>query len=130
MTTPVALVLGLMSQIVGVRTDQFGPRRVVIASAVTMAAGLPCCCAGSICSPVILADRGAPTSQAALAMSVVGVSLTTARFLFGALMDRWPALLLTAGAFMGSVAGHLLLATVHNRAVPMRVQLSVRETAK
>jgi hypothetical protein len=41
---------------------------------------VPCRCGGSISLPVILADRGASTSQAALAMSVVGLSLMQVRF--------------------------------------------------
>ncbi len=65
--------------------------------------------AGSISLPVQLADRGAAPAQAAFVMSMVGLSFIVMRLGFGALLDRFPPVPLTALAFLAPVVGHLIL---------------------
>ena len=67
--------------------------------------------AGSISLPVILADRGVPTGNAAVILSVVGGAFIVARLGFGALLDRFPPVPLTSLVFLAPAAGHLLLAS-------------------
>lgn len=66
--------------------------------------------AGSISLPVILVDRGLSAADAAMAMSVVGVTFIFARLGFGALLDRFSPIPLTSLIFLAPAAGHLILA--------------------
>jgi MFS family permease len=66
--------------------------------------------AGSISLPVVLADRGASPANAAMVLSIVGVTFIVTRLGFGALLDRLPAIPLTSLAFLSPVLGHLILA--------------------
>jgi MFS family permease len=70
--------------------------------------------AGSITLPSTLVDRGVDPASASHVMIVVGLTFTAARFGFGALLDRFPALPLTSIAFIAPAAGHLLLAGSDN----------------
>ncbi len=65
--------------------------------------------AGSISLPVQLADRGAAPAEAAFVMSMVGLSFIIMRLGFGALLDRFSPVPLTALAFAAPVIGHLIL---------------------
>lgn len=65
---------------------------------------------GSVSLPVILSDRGVSSIDAAIVMSVVGVTFTVTRLVFGALLDRLPPIPLTAVVFVAPAIGHLLLA--------------------
>jgi MFS family permease len=65
--------------------------------------------AGSISLPVILVDRGLSAAEAAMVMSIVGVTFIVARLGFGALLDRFSPLPLTSLVFLAPAAGHLLL---------------------
>lgn len=76
--------------------------------------------AGSISLPVVLADRGATPSNAALAMSFVGAAFIATRLGFGALLDRLPPIPLTSLAFLAPVVGHLILASSESQ-VPVYV---------
>ncbi|WP_271899434.1 MFS transporter [Candidatus Phyllobacterium onerii] len=67
--------------------------------------------AGSIALPVVLVDRGASPANAALVMSLVGLSFIVARLGFGALLDRLPPVPLTSLASLSPVAGHLILSS-------------------
>lgn len=66
--------------------------------------------AGSVSLPVILVDRGLSAADAAIVMSVVGVTFIAARLGFGALLDRFSPLPLTSLVFLAPAAGHLILA--------------------
>jgi MFS family permease len=65
--------------------------------------------AGSISLPVVLADRGADPANAALVMSLVGLSFIVMRLGFGALLDRFPPVPLTSLAFLSPIVGHCIL---------------------
>lgn len=65
---------------------------------------------GSVALPLVLTDRGVSSGSAALALSVVGISIIVARIGFGALIDRVPAIPLTGLLFLAPFAGHILLA--------------------
>lgn len=65
---------------------------------------------GSVSLPLVLADRGVSSGQAALALSVVGATIIIARIGFGALIDRVPAVPVTSLLFLAPMIGHLLLA--------------------
>jgi MFS family permease len=66
--------------------------------------------AGSISLPTVLGDRGVEPTTAALAMSVVGVALIVGRLGAGLLLDRFPAVPITAILFLSPVVGHVLMA--------------------
>ncbi|MEZ5708111.1 MAG: MFS transporter [Blastomonas sp.] len=65
--------------------------------------------AGSISLPTILADNGVAPTTAAFAMSLVGVALIIGRLGAGLLLDRFPAMIVTALLFTAPVIGHALL---------------------
>lgn len=65
--------------------------------------------AGSISLPVVLADRGTAPAEAAFVMSMVGLAFIVMRLGFGALLDRFAPVPLTALAFLSPVVGHLIL---------------------
>lgn len=67
--------------------------------------------AGSISLPTVLADRGVAPTTAALAMSVVGVSLIAGRLIAGYLLDRLPPVPITIVLFLSPVIGHVLMAS-------------------
>lgn len=67
--------------------------------------------AGSISLPTVLSDRGAAPTTAALAMSVVGLALIAGRLGAGLLLDRLPAVRITAVLFLSPVIGHMLMAS-------------------
>lgn len=66
--------------------------------------------AGSIMLPAILADAGIPLTQAALALSVVGVAMMVCRLGFGYLLDHLQPVIVTAVIFAAPCIGYLLLA--------------------
>lgn len=66
--------------------------------------------AGAWALPVVLNDIGVPSQRSAFVMTVVGFSMTVARFGFGALLDRVEPRRLTALAFSSAGVGMTLLA--------------------
>jgi MFS family permease len=69
-----------------------------------------CVSAGTIPLPAVLSDRGVPPTRAALAFSIIGISMGITRLTVGALLDYLRAPKLTAALLLAPIVGHVLLA--------------------
>ncbi|WP_334185513.1 MFS transporter [Novosphingobium sp.] len=65
--------------------------------------------AGTVHMPIVAAARGIAAERAALALGLLGISTIASRLILGYFLDRFPAPLLCAIAFIAPGIAHLLL---------------------